>query len=284
MDCSRSIRRESIIADLAEFFKSFDEVEVAAVFGSLARNEPQARDVDVAVKFSERSDLLSLGFLVSQMAKALGVSEDCIDIIDLDYANPALLFKVLTEGVIVKGGGEALRPLAEKASLYPDALVELRLWGTLDPDPKLDAVIVTSRVEEIRRNARFLRDRILCKRPDELDYGEVLALERAVHRIIEAMLDICRHMTSVYSLGLAESYGEYPRRLAQAGLMPKELAEELLRLAGLRNILVHRYLETDTEKLYAAAKHIAEKTAVEFIKWIQKFTANPPESTGTTRG
>jgi len=80
MGCSRSIRRESIIADLAQFFKSFDEVEGAAVFGSLARNDPQARDMDVAVKFSKRSDLLSLGFLVYHMAKALGVSEDCIDI------------------------------------------------------------------------------------------------------------------------------------------------------------------------------------------------------------
>jgi len=37
MNCSRPIRRESIIADLAEFSKSFDKVEAATVFGSLAR-------------------------------------------------------------------------------------------------------------------------------------------------------------------------------------------------------------------------------------------------------
>jgi len=49
--------RESVIADLAELFKSFDDVEVAAVFGSLARNDPQVHDVDAEVKFSKRSNL-----------------------------------------------------------------------------------------------------------------------------------------------------------------------------------------------------------------------------------
>lgn len=52
----------------------------------------------------------------------------------------------------------------------------------------------------------------------------MLALERALHRIAEAMLDICRHLVAVHSLGIVESYGEYSRRLAQAGKMPRGLA------------------------------------------------------------
>lgn len=218
-----------------------------------------------------KSDLLGLSSLASRIAEVLGVSEECVDVADLDSASPTLLFRVLNEGVIIKGKGEALRVLVEKASVYPDALMELRIWGSLDPDPKPDTTIIYSRVEEIRRNVNFVRSRILSRRPDELDYGDILALERALYRTVEAMLDICRHLVSVHSLGLVESHSMYPRKLAQAGIMPRELAEEVAALSGLRNILVHRYLEVDVEKLYAAAKQVAERIAVEFINWVRNI-------------
>ena len=64
-----------------------------------------------------------------------------VDIINLDQANPALLFKILNEGIIVKGSEKAIRRLIEKASLYPDVLIELKMWSTLDPDPRLDMTI-----------------------------------------------------------------------------------------------------------------------------------------------
>jgi len=150
-----------------------------------------------------------LGSLVSRIAEVLGVGEDCVDIVDLDSANSVLLFKILSEGVLLKGGGEALKMLAVRASLYPDALIELRMWSSLDPDPMPDAAVISSRVEEIRRNVHFIKSRVRSRRPDELDYGDVLALERALHRTIKAMLDIRRHLVSVYSPGLAESYSEY---------------------------------------------------------------------------
>ena len=81
-----------------------------------------------------------------------------------------------------------------------DQLIELRQWSNLDPDPRIDKMIITSRIEEIRRNADFIHSEILVKRVEDLSYGEILALERALHRMIEAMLDICRHLVSIYSL------------------------------------------------------------------------------------
>jgi len=261
-----------VLPRLAELFGELENIEIAVLFGSLARNGFTAHDVDIAVKFSDRASLLDLGYVVSQVARALCISEEDVDIVDLDCSNPVLLFKVLSEGIMIKGSGEALKQLVERASLYPDAVIELREWGTLDPEPKPDKAILLSRIEEIRRNSSFLKERILRKKPDELDYGEILALERAVHRIIEAMLDVCRHLVAVYSLGLAESYGEYALKLAKAGKMPKELAETVSRLVGLRNILVHRYLEVDVDKLYSAAREIAE--AEEFIEWVQSLISN----------
>jgi len=157
--------RESVVSRLAELFRGIESVEVAILFGSMARGGVAARDVDIAVKFSRRVGLLDLGFIVSRVAEVLGVSEDRIDLVDLDYASPILAFKVLSEGIVVKGNAEALRELAEKAFLYPDAVVEVRRWSSLDPDPRLDKTVIVSRVEEIRRNTHFLKERIAKKRP-----------------------------------------------------------------------------------------------------------------------
>jgi len=66
-------------------------------------------------------------------------------------------------------------------------------------------------------------------------------------------------LVSVYSLGLVESYGEYPQKLAKANKMPKDLAKDVTKLSGLGNILVHRYLEIRTEILYQAAKGTVER-------------------------
>ncbi|ADM27607.1 protein of unknown function DUF86 [Ignisphaera aggregans DSM 17230] len=269
MGCVKFVYRNLVLERLVELFRGLSYVEVAILFGSFARGEPFAHDIDIAVKFSGGGGLFDLGLLVSRIAEVLGVGEECVDVVDLDSANPILLFRILSEGILLKGGEEALRILAERASLYPDILMEIKMWSNLDPDPKPDVVIISSRVEEIRRNVNFIRSRILSRKPEELDYGDILAFERALHRTIEAMLDICRHLVSVYSLGLVESYGEYPRKLAQAGIMPRELAEEIVMLTGLRNILVHRYLEIDIGKLYTVAKQIVERIAIEFIDWIR---------------
>jgi uncharacterized protein YutE (UPF0331/DUF86 family) len=125
-------------------------------------------------------------------------------------------------------------------------------WATFDP--KLDKIVIISRIGEIRRNTEFIKSEILSKKIEDLNYKDILALERAMHKIIEAMLDICRHLVSVYSLGLAESYDEYPQKLAEANKMPKDLAEYITRLAGLRNILVNQYLEINNEIFYQTAK------------------------------
>ena len=49
--------------------------------------------------------------------------------------------------------------------------------------------------------------------------------------------------------------------------MPKDLAKDVTKLSGLRNILVHRYLEIRTEILYQAAKETVEKIVNKFIEW-----------------
>jgi uncharacterized protein YutE (UPF0331/DUF86 family)/predicted nucleotidyltransferase len=255
-----------VLPRLRELFDKFKSVELVLLFGSLARSGVSAHDVDLALKMADES-LLNAGYIVSQVARALNISEDAVDVVILDKINPILLSKILNEGIIVKLKPEALKEQIERAQLAPDALTEFKMWASIDPN--LDKTIITSRAEEIRRNVVFIKSEILSKNVEGMGYKDILALERAMHRIIESMLDICRHLVSAHSLGFFESYGEYPRKLAEAGKMPRELTEDLTKLIGLRNILVHRYLEIKRENLYKAAEEIAEEIASKFIEWLR---------------
>jgi uncharacterized protein YutE (UPF0331/DUF86 family)/predicted nucleotidyltransferase len=251
---------------LKELFEKFESVETAILFGSIAKNKLSVHDIDIALKLN-KEDLLETGYIITQIAKTLQTNEDYIDIVFLNQANPIILSKILKEGIILKAQPNVIEQLLQKAEQAPDAIMEIKHWSTFDP--KLDKMVIISRTEEIRKNTEFIKSEVLSKKIEDLNYKDILALERAMHKIIEAMLDICRHLISVYSLGLAESYDEYPQKLAEANKIPKDLAEYITRLAGLRNILVNRYLEINNDILYQTAKETTEKIVSEFIEWIK---------------
>jgi len=265
------IVRNRALKHLKEQLTGRDNVKLAVVFGSVARNGVSCHDIDVAVKLADQEKrLLALGELVYTISDALDVSEERVDVIDLDQAPIHLLGRILREGIVIKSDVETLKQLYEKVRDYPDLVLEAKKWINLDPEPKVDKMIVEARVAEVRRNTEFLRSEILSRRPEELSYKDVLALERAIHRATEAMLDLCRHLVAVYSLGLAESYGEYPEKLADAGKIPRELADKLSKLAGLKNIIVHRYLDIKLELLYEASREVADEVAKQFMEWIKE--------------
>ena len=134
--------------------------------------------------------MIKIGYIISQISKTLEINEERIDIITLDQTNPILLAKILKKGVIIKASPQAIEQLLQKTQQILDTLIEFKQWAKLDP--KLDKTIIISRTEEIRKNAMFIKNEILSKKIEELSYKDILALERAMHRIIALMLDICR--------------------------------------------------------------------------------------------
>jgi len=257
----KSLTLDQTLPKLKKLFEKSENIEAAILFGSIAKNKFSTHDIDIALKL-KKEDLLEVGYIVSQIAKTLHIKEDYIDIALLNQTNPIMISKILKDGIIIKAQPKIIEELSQQA---PDAIMEIKQWSTLDP--KLDKTIITSRIEEIRKNAELIKSEILSRKIEELDYKDILALERAMHKIIESMLDICRHLVSVYSLGLVESYGEYPQKLAKANKMPKDLAKDVTKLSGLGNILVYKYLEIRTEILYQAAKETVEKIVNKFIEW-----------------
>lgn len=67
---------------------------------------------------------------------------------------------------------------------------------------------------------------------------------------IQASLDIGNHLIAEYHLERPETYRETFEILNKAGLLLKDLSEELAGLAGFRNVLVHLYWKLDLEEVY----------------------------------
>jgi len=84
---------------------------------------------------------------------------------------------------------------------------------------------------------------------------------------IEAMSDIANHLIAATGLRKPQERGEAFTILAEAGILPQALAQELVEAVGMRNILVHGYLnvvldlvhqnlQSDLSRIEAFAQYI----------------------------
>jgi uncharacterized protein YutE (UPF0331/DUF86 family) len=79
--------------------------------------------------------------------------------------------------------------------------------------------------------------------------------ERNLQVAIQAVLDICNHAVADMKLEVPDEEKQAFQILASRKLIPKRLAETLTLMTGLRNVLVHEYLEVDHVHLYAILKN-----------------------------
>lgn len=81
------------------------------------------------------------------------------------------------------------------------------------------------------------------------------AAERMLQVAIQICLDVGAHVLSERGVVDWEEYREVPARLADEGVLPRELADRLAQAAGQRNVLVHLYLEVDPELVHDTLAH-----------------------------
>ncbi|RME61324.1 MAG: DUF86 domain-containing protein, partial [Caldilineae bacterium] len=82
------------------------------------------------------------------------------------------------------------------------------------------------------------------------DYFLHAAAERSFQVAIQAALDIGSILLSARSHTVPETYSDIFPALAEMGVLPTELALQLVNMAKFRNVLVHMYLEVDLDLLY----------------------------------
>ncbi|MBI3541108.1 MAG: DUF86 domain-containing protein [Deltaproteobacteria bacterium] len=86
-----------------------------------------------------------------------------------------------------------------------------------------------------------------------------------LQRACEAAIDMAMHLVRKQGLGVPQESREAFEFLAEAGLIPKKLAQRLQSMVGFRNIAVHDYQSLNLDILQS----ILEKHLNDFRQWVK---------------
>lgn len=84
------------------------------------------------------------------------------------------------------------------------------------------------------------------------DLRTALMVERVLTVVVDLALAANTHIVVALTHRAPTDYGDSFRKLAGSGVIDSALAEALVPSAGLRNVLVHGYLEVDQARVAAA--------------------------------
>jgi uncharacterized protein YutE (UPF0331/DUF86 family) len=98
----------------------------------------------------------------------------------------------------------------------------------------------------------------------------------ALYLAIQSAVDLALHAGADAGLPQVASYGDVFRRLADAGMLERSLAERLVGWAGLRNVLAHFYPVLDYDRIFVA---LGEITDLETFAAVMA-RALPPDGAG----
>ena len=256
---------------------NIEGLEFVALIGSLAERGETYHDLDIAIKTDKRNKYPILCKVIQDLSRELSIKEEQIDVIDLDRADLELKKEVITKGQILLdriGYKEKLiEELNAKYAEYNEfQKICINEWiNSADPST-IDVNIIKRRMDFIKSETAFLKENILDKSIEEVKKSPILKrlIERSFHLILEAILDICRHIVSSMGWGPALSYSEFVELCHEHNVIDKKLKEEIIREIRLRNIIIHRYLEIDYRKLYEESEKL-EGIVKEFERQILSF-------------
>ena len=87
------------------------------------------------------------------------------------------------------------------------------------------------------------------------DWEKVYAAERLLQTAIQNVIDIGAHLLAELGDSRWNEYRDIPERLSSHGIIPQGEVAPLQAMIGMRNILVHQYVEVDVAKLHEVIRH-----------------------------
>jgi uncharacterized protein YutE (UPF0331/DUF86 family) len=118
----------------------------------------------------------------------------------------------------------------------------------------LDRAVLAERAMAVERHLRRVADRLPASAADlhpstDASDAVILHLWQATQIVIDLAMAACLAL----HLGTPASYADAFRRLQQAGIVDRALADRLVRAAGFRNIVAHAYEALDMARVHEAA-------------------------------
>ena len=143
----------------------------------------------------------------------------------------------------------------------------------------VDPERVRRRLREIDRRLEVLRQ-IKAEGPEQLrdDFRVRAETEHHLQVAIQAAIDVANHIVSEDSAWTPEDYGSTFTLLAQMGVIDRQLAERLKRAAGLRNVIVHGYVDVDVDLLWEGLARAGdlEELAVAANRYLEEHRGTEP--------
>ena len=120
----------------------------------------------------------------------------------------------------------------------------------------LNQELIRTRCQEIEESLNRLEG--IKVRPKEEFLKDQDAQDIACYRLlvaIEAALGLCYHVSAKHLKKVPEGYAECFANLADVGIIPTDLSENLQKMSRFRNLLVHMYWKVDYATLYELIQH-----------------------------
>jgi uncharacterized protein YutE (UPF0331/DUF86 family) len=120
----------------------------------------------------------------------------------------------------------------------------------------MDREVVTQKLESLRRCIQRIADKCPAT-PEALaldpDLQDILALN--LTRAVQLCVDIGAHIIASLGVPPPDTMGQTFDVLARAGIIPENLALQLKKSVGFRNIAVHNYEAIDWAIVHGLARH-----------------------------
>ena len=87
------------------------------------------------------------------------------------------------------------------------------------------------------------------------DLSLIWIVEKGLEILIQNLLNIGAHLLASEIQNDWEDYGEVILKLGKHGVIPQEFSGRIRGMAGLRNILIHEYLQIDLNKLFDYSRY-----------------------------
>ncbi len=103
------------------------------------------------------------------------------------------------------------------------------------------------------------------------DFERLAALKYVFLTAIEGCLDVAQHLCASEGWGPPESNADAIRVLGRHAVLDAGLAEVMARAVGFRNLLVHRYVDIDDEKVVGFLDRLDDLTGfvAEVATWVE---------------
>jgi uncharacterized protein YutE (UPF0331/DUF86 family) len=150
----------------------------------------------------------------------------------------------------------------------------------------VDRVLIERILTDINANVTILKNaRDIDWQKYQQDMRTRRFVERTLHILIEACIDIAQHIISDERLREPSSYRDTFAVLAEAGILDQEDLLHFEKMASFRNMIVHYYERLDDAVVYGVFKNNLADFDV-FIKRIVDYLARhemaPPDPAPTT--